>query len=227
MPRNARCVLPGVAYHVTQRGTNRQLVFFSDGDRRTYLRLAEAVRPEAGLEILGFCLMPNHVHWIVAPSTPDAMAVFFRRLHGRYAQYLNARLERSGHLWQNRYFACALGSSHLPRALAYVDENPVRAGMVFKAHDFRWSSGAAHLGSAASPVALTADPEWKAFWQDGVPELPSVDATILKRCTYSGRPFGDDEFVAALEQKFDRKWRNLGPLAKSGKHKTREGDGAL
>ncbi len=211
MPRNARCVLPGVAYHVTQRGTDRQRVFFSDGDRRTYLRLAEAIRPEAGVEILAFCLMPNHVHWIVAPAMCDSMAVFFRRLHGRYAQYLNARLERSGHLWQNRYFACALGSSHLPRALAYVDANPVHAGLVLKAEDFRWSSAPAHLGHPSPALALTCDPEWKAFWESGLPGVAAIDANVLSRCTYSGRPFGDDQFLAECEKTFQRKWRNLGP----------------
>jgi putative transposase len=215
-----------VAYHVTQRGTGGQPVFYSDGDRWTYLRLSTAILPEANLEVLGFCLMTNHVHWIVVPSLPDALAVFFRRLHGRYSQYLNARLQRSGHLWQNRYFGCALGRTHLPRALAYVDQNPVRAGLVLHANEFRWSSAAPHNGLAASPVPLANDPAWTTFWQPDLPSIVPMDAKVLSRCTYSGRPFGDEALVAEFEQRFERKWRNLGPLAKSRRGE-RESVGAL
>ena len=174
-----------------------------------------AILPEANLQILGFCLMPNHVHWIVVPAGGDALAVFFRRLHGRYAQYLNARLQRTGHLWQNRFFGCALGNTHLTRALAYVDQNPVRAGLVGDANEFAWSSAASHQGLTGSPVPLTDDPEWTSFWQPNLPSIAPLDAKILSRCTYSGPPFGNDALVAEHERHFARKWRNLGPLAKS------------
>jgi putative transposase len=158
---------------------------------------------------------------------PDPLAVFFRRLNGRYAQYLNARLERSGHLWQNRYFACALGRSHLPKALAYVDENPVRAGIVLQAREFLWSSAAAHQSLASSLVLLTNNPEWSSFWETGLPPIQPLDVKVLARCTYSGRPFGDETFVGECEQRFQRTWRNLGPLAKAAQRKSRESTGAL
>jgi len=63
------------------------------------------------------------------PEREDSLSVLLRRVHGRYAQYYNARYGRTGHLWQNRYFACALGPGHLWAALEYVDRNPVRAGV--------------------------------------------------------------------------------------------------
>jgi hypothetical protein len=71
--------------------------------------------------------MPNHVHLIAIPSDENSLAVLLRRVHGRYAQYYNAKAGRIGHLWQNRYFSCMLGPGHLVRALLYVDLNPVRA----------------------------------------------------------------------------------------------------
>ena len=110
MPRNPRCVLPGVAHHVTQRGVNREDVFYSHRDRETYLTLVQDQRNDAGVRILGWCLMTNHVHWVVVPEQEDSLAVLFRRVNGRYAQYLNAGRRRTGHLWQNRYFSCPVSA---------------------------------------------------------------------------------------------------------------------
>ena len=130
MPRNARVVWPGLPYHVTQRGTNGQTVFYSVADRKTYLYLLRANLEDCNVRILAFCLMSNHVHWIIVPGTEDSLARLFRRVHGRYAQYLNARRQRNGHLWQNRFYSCPLGETHLWTALRYVELNPVRAGLV-------------------------------------------------------------------------------------------------
>ena len=74
--------------------------------------------------------MTDHVHLVAIPDREDSLAVLFRRLHGRYAQYFNARSGRTGHLWQNRFFGCCLGVSHLWRALAYVGKT--RSGRVLQ-----------------------------------------------------------------------------------------------
>ncbi|MBA3976138.1 MAG: hypothetical protein C0504_18175 [Candidatus Solibacter sp.] len=108
MPRVARVVIPEVAHHMTQRGTGRQMVFYTRGDRVSYLRLLKENSERAGLRILAYCLMPNHIHLIAAPREAASLAVALRRAHGRYAQYFNARKLRSGHLWQNRFFSCPM-----------------------------------------------------------------------------------------------------------------------
>ena len=136
MPRNQRCVMPGQAYHITQRGTNRQRVFFTDTDRSTYLRLMSQNLTDAGVRVLAWCLMTNHVHFVAVPEQSDSLAVLWRRVHGRFAQMMNARLSRSGHLWQNRYYSCALSPTHLRRALAYVERNPVRAALVGRPEEY-------------------------------------------------------------------------------------------
>ena len=130
MPRNSRCVAAGCEYHVTQRGVNRQPVFYSIGDRLHYLRLMAENLADTQTRVLAFCLMTNHVHFVVVPERDDALAVLFRRVHGRYAQYLNVRRHRTGHLWQNRFFSCPVSEGWLWVALRYVEENPVRALMV-------------------------------------------------------------------------------------------------
>ncbi|NWF85105.1 MAG: transposase [Bryobacteraceae bacterium] len=216
MPRNQRCVLPGQAYHITQRGTNRQRVFFTSSDRSAYLRLLGQNLDDAEVRLLAWCLMPNHIHLVAVPERADSLAVLLRRVHGRYAQMVNARRLRSGHLWQNRFYSCALSPSHLWRALAYVERNPVRAGIAGRAEDYRWSSAAAHLGLAKDRYALLDMEFWReqggaAGWSEllAQPEQ-ALEMRLPRRCTYAGRPLGDQEYVAMFEERFGRVWRRWG-----------------
>jgi len=198
-------VVPGVAHHVTQRGTGRQLVFYTRNDRLVYLRLLKENSERAGLRILAYCLMPNHIHLIVLPEEEESLAVALRRAHGRYAQYFNARKLRSGHLWQNRFFSCPLDESHLWTALRYVELNPVRASLAEEAGAYAWSSAAAHL-TGTDARHLLAMPFWaEAGGASQWKELPTEadDETQIKRlrrATYSGSPLGTKEFVEKIQQ---------------------------
>jgi len=142
------------------------------------------------------------------PSFTGFVTLLLRRVHGRYAQYFNVKSGRTGHLWQNRYFACALGPAHIWRALAYVDSNPVRAGMVAWAAEYPWSSAAAHI-RGNDPTGLLDLYWWQAQalgpgWQDSLRNAgPNLE---LEQCTYAGKPFGDAEFVAEIGGRFARKW---------------------
>jgi putative transposase len=199
-----------MACHVTQRGVDRQETFSSDADRETYLSLIRQNLEDAGVALLAWCLMTNHAHLIAVPGREDSLSVLLRRVHGRYAQYYNARYGRSGHLWQNRYFACCLGPGHLWAALAYVEMNPVRAGLAERPGDYRWSSAGAHLGTRDAGGLI--DLEWWRRESDGVDwggALSGPDpeqSASLRRCTYAGRPFGDEAFVKGLAEQFGRHW---------------------
>lgn len=102
--------------------------------------------------------MPNHVHWIAVPESPASLTKTFARAHGRYAQYCNSLLQRSGHFWQNRFYSCALDEAHLWAALRYVERNPVRAGLRGASEDWtwferggaRWAAGVAALARSVS-----------------------------------------------------------------------------
>jgi putative transposase len=205
-----------MAYHVTQRGTNHQRVFFSASDRAAYLRLLQRNLAPAETRVLAWCLMTNHVHLVLVPGREDSLEILLRRLHGRYAQMVNARRLRSGHLWQNRFFSCPLSADHLRRVLAYVERNPVRAGLAAEAEQYEWSSAAIHLGVVRDRWQLADGEGWRQ--QGGVegwrtllaaPE-DGADLRLLRRCTYAGRPFGDDAFVESLESRFQRRWRRWG-----------------
>jgi putative transposase len=211
MPRRSRCVLPGVACHITQRGVDRRATFSDDGDRRTYLRLLQENLAESETRLLGFCLMTNHVHLIAVPERQDSLSILLRRVHGRYAQYYNVRAGRTGHLWQNRFFACVLEASHLWTALAYVERNPVRAAMVSLAEDYPWSSARAHL-TGEDPGGLL-DMEWwrreaPPHWRDILngPRFRTDDEAELRACTYAGRPYGSRTFLSEMSARFGRRW---------------------
>ena len=217
MPRNPRCVFPGVAYHVTQRGVNRGDVFFSQADRETYLRLVSEQRQEAGVQVLAWCLMTNHVHWLVIPEREDSLSVLFRRVHGRYAQYVNARRARSGHLWQNRFFSCAVAAAREVTALRYVEWNPVRAGMVEAPEAWAWSSARAHTqGPQSETTALLDWGYWlerggASGWRQMLEQADDLrEWQRLQRATYAGAPLGPAEFVEEMEKRFGRQWRRRG-----------------
>lgn len=127
MSRIARAVAVGVPHHITQRGNNRQDVFFVDDDRRTYLDILTEKPERYGLEIHAYCLMTNHVHIVAVPTNEDALAKAVGRTHHAYTKYVNKLHARSGHLWQNRFFSCAMEEPHYWSAVRYVERNPVRA----------------------------------------------------------------------------------------------------
>ena len=146
MVRHARIVLPGVAHHVTQRGNDRQDIFFGDGDRRQYLAYLRESAQREGVELSAYCLMTNHVHLVVTPEREDSLARALGRTHLLYAQYVFKAQGRSGHLWQSRFYSCALDEAHAHNAAAYVELNPVRAAMVSAPWEYAWSSAAGHCG---------------------------------------------------------------------------------
>jgi putative transposase len=145
MPRSARHVVPNYPHHITQRGNNRQDVFFTDDDYHLYLALLKRHALEHGLDLLGYCLMTNHVHLIAIPHDKEALASAVGKTHWKYAQIINRLHKRSGHLWQDRFYSCALDGPHLLQAMAYLELNPVRAQMVRRAWEYPWSSAKAHV----------------------------------------------------------------------------------
>ncbi|HSV26697.1 MAG TPA: transposase, partial [Sedimentisphaerales bacterium] len=112
--------MPGVPHHITQRSNNRQDVFFVDDDRRVYLEILKKQSLKYGLIIQGWCLMSSHIHLIALPKTEDSLARAVGRTHWLYTRYVNRLHGRSGHLWQNRFYSCALGPQHFFQAMRYM-----------------------------------------------------------------------------------------------------------
>jgi len=100
MARLPRIVIPDAAHHVTQRGNRRLPVFFSDDDRREYLRLVTAAAEASGTRCLAWCLMDNHVHLILVPRHEDGLRATLGEAHRRYTRMINFREGWRGHLFQ-------------------------------------------------------------------------------------------------------------------------------
>ncbi len=170
MPRKLRVVLPNLPHHVTQRGNNRQDIFHSPRDRKIYLDLLFRSAEKQQLRIWGYCLMTNHIHLIAVPEQETSLAKTLGQAHSAYSMYWNSLHGRSGHLWQARYFSAPMDTRYSWTALAYVENNPVRAGIVHRAESYAYSSAAAHTGQDTSPYPLDLLPWQECFdtsrWTD-------------------------------------------------------------
>jgi putative transposase len=211
VPRFARVVVPECPHHVTQRGNGRRDVFFTDSDREVYLGLLHQYTALRGVDVLGYCLMTNHVHLILTPYVETALAKVMREVSMRYSQFRNAVEQSNGHLWQSRYYSCAVDPSRVPIVMRYVELNPVRAGLAGRAEDYRWSSAREHVteGGATQSGGLLAVADWDQCWDaaEWATFLRSGrDSTAeIREATYGGRPFGSAKFVEDLERHLERK----------------------
>jgi putative transposase len=229
MPRTKRTVIPDVPHHITQRGNNRQDVFFVADDREVYLELLKKLAAREGLSILGYCLMTNHVHLVAAPPEEQSLARALGRAHFLYTQYVNRMHRRSGHLWQNRFHSCALGARHFWVAMRYVEQNPVRARLVKQAWKYPWSSAAAHCGEEERRGLLEAR-HWRqrmapSDWQQELARgVEEAEISRLRGNTSTGRPLGSDSFVSKLEVMLGRRLRPLPGGRPKGKRSNKLGD---
>jgi putative transposase len=149
MARLARIVIPHVPHHVTQRGNRRQPVFFDEEDYAAYKELLAEACTKHDVRCLAWCLMPNHVHLILVPGAADALRAALAEAHRLYSRRINFAKGWTGYLWQGRFASYPMDDAHLITAVRYVELNPVKARMVKRAEDWRWSSAPAHvLGTA-------------------------------------------------------------------------------
>lgn len=208
MPRQARIVIPNIPHHVTQRGNYGQDVFEEEGDYGLYCTWMDQYAEKYGLDILAYCLMKNHVHFIVVPHQEESLARVFNTLHMRYAQHVHRRNGACGHLWQGRFYSCFMDTGHLYHAIRYVERNPVRVDIVEKAWDYRWSSARAHVGQTGGswPLAVNTrkfamdNKQWKEYLQ--AEDEPVEEELRLK--TQRGLVLGSSKFIKRLEQKLER-----------------------
>ncbi len=162
------------------------------------------------IELLAYCLMQNHVHFIAIPNKEDSFAKTFNSAHMRYSQYFNKKIKARGHLWQGRFYSCILDQPHLLMAAKYIERNPVRSGLAKKPWEWKWSSAAYHTGRENSLLALgdlfkladMSSDSWKQYI-DSKEEGNALEA--IRRHTFTGRPIGTIAFVKKLEEKFGRR----------------------
>lgn len=198
-----RITLPNIPHHVTQRGNRRQRVFFTDEDYRSYIENLRNAFRAYGVRVLAWCLMPNHVHLIVVPSDEWGLSVAMRYCNRVHAVAVNERHGWRGCLWQSRFHSFFMSDRHLMAALAYVELNPVRAGLCASPEDYPWSSAKASLAGTVDPLvgiqgARAADV--------GAGRLDEETLGAFRRCSDKELPMADEAMIREVEQRSGVRW---------------------
>jgi putative transposase len=211
MARQPRRAIGGFAYHVIQRGHNRQPVFADDIDRRRYLEWLALAATEHGLAVHAYVLMDNHVHLVCTPASDVSLAAAMQALGRRYVRWFNRRHGRSGTLWEGRYRSSLIEAErYLLACQRFVEMSPVRAGLAGDPADWTWSSHRHHAGLA---VDLLVKPH-PAVWSLGntpferessyrrlfdEPQSAAERDWIAARLAM-GKPLASDRFQQQLEK---------------------------
>ena len=155
MPRRARLSVPGIPWHIIQRGNNRSVCFHAEEDYRRYLDNLSDLAVRFDCRVHAYVLMTNHVHLLLTPGKVDSAALLMKHLGQRYVQYVNRTYRRSGTLWEGRYRSCLTQSEdYVLACYRYIELNSVRAGMVRHPRDYLWSSFHAN-GDGKSDVLVS------------------------------------------------------------------------
>ncbi|HEY5900266.1 MAG TPA: transposase [Burkholderiales bacterium] len=146
MPRTARLVIPDVSLHVVQRGHDRAACFFEDADYVAYLVALGTYAARFQCFIHAYCLMTNHVHLLLTPTDSTGCALMMKHLAQRHSRRINAKHQRTGTLWEGRFYSGLVADERYALACyRYIELNPVRAGMVGLPDAYRWSSHRANV----------------------------------------------------------------------------------
>jgi putative transposase len=201
MPRIRRVFPPGAAHHVLNRGNNRRTIFHKDGDYKAFLRLMAEAGEQVPVRLLHYCLMPNHFHLLVWPESSEALPAYMHGLMNAHVRQYHQHYQTcgTGHIYQGRYknFPVQTGR-HLLTVARYIEANALRAGLVSRAEDWRWSSLSPDTW-IERPVLATGPVPLPPNWFDWVNlGQPTAQLDALRTSVKRGRPFGDAEWVGEI-----------------------------
>lgn len=202
MPRTARASRGGVCHHVMTRGNRRDTVFHDARDYATFLALMRRANERLPVRILGFCLMPNHVHLVLLPAGDGELGRWMHWLLTAHVQRYRKRYDSSGRIWQGRFKAPPVQQDrHLLTVLRYVERNPLRSGLVNRAEAWPWSSLRLRKDRAdplLSPPPIPLPQNWAGLVDE---PLATSELAAIREGVQRERPFGDAAWVrGAAEQ---------------------------
>lgn len=218
MPRRARLSIPGIPWHITQRGNNRSVCFYAEEDYQLYLHHLQEFAVKFGCAIHAWVLMTNHVHLLLTPQHPDSVSLLMKHLGQRYVQYINRTYRRSGTLWEGRFRSCLTQSEeYVLSCYRYIELNPVRAGMVNQPKDYRWSSYHSNALGKASNLIIPHE-EYLRIGRDQQDRLESYRALFkahldeeivgqIRNATNGNYALGSERFQKEIETALGRRAR--------------------
>ena len=216
MARLPRLTVPGYPHHIIQRGNNRQAIFSGPTDYQRLLALLDENARKFGVALHAYVLMTNHFHLLATPSTADGLPQMMQAVGRSYVRYFNDRQHRSGTLWEGRYRSTLIETDrYLLACMAYIDLNPVRAGIVREAKDYPWSSHGHYAGlrvdKMVTPHALfwslgnTPFAREKAYGDLVNAGISSEQQAALTGSVQGGWALGDTNFVTELQKRTERR----------------------
>jgi REP-associated tyrosine transposase len=215
MPRPPRVVLPGHTLHLIQRGNDRKPCFVDDEDRARYLATLLYASERARCDVHAYVLMTNHAHLLVTAGEASAPSRMMQALGRNYVRHFNERYGRTGTLWEGRYRSSLIDSErYFLQCSVYIETNPVRAGIVNRPDEYRWSSFGSNAGGQPDalvrrhPVYLalgrwgsTRREAYRALFATPL-EPPTLEA--IRLATNKGCVLGFDDSRSELEQTLGR-----------------------
>jgi putative transposase len=216
MARLPRLTLPGYPHHVIQRGNNRQAIFAKTADYQRLLDLLDDNARQFEVAIHAYVLMSNHFHLLVTPQSSDGLPQMMQAVGRRYVRYFNDSQQRSGTLWEGRYRSTLIQTDrYLLACMAYIDLNPVRAGLVAQAADYPWTSHGHYIGRQMDKLVTPHPLVWalgntpfarEAAYAELVQAgVNPVHQSALTQATLSGWALGESDFVADLQKRTQRR----------------------
>lgn len=202
MSRKARLVIPQIPVHITQRGNKREDLFRDDEDKEKYIRSFQFYRKKYNIKVYAWCLMDNHVHFVIEPQNQKGLAKLFCALNTKYVRYFHKKYGESGRLFGDRYFSTCLDEEHLYEAIRYVELNPYTAKMETKPGEYFWSSALERLKTRSS-YYLHKLPHYFEVenWWTYLTEKIDLEAVwkAIKKSTINGKPIGNKLFLDAVK----------------------------
>ncbi len=196
MPRALRQSEGGVVYHVLNRANGRAKIFDKVAEYSAFVQLLEETRETVPVRILSYCVMPNHWHLILRPAKDGQLSQFMQKLTVAHTQRWHARHRTAGtgHLYQGRFKSFPVQSDeHFLAVCRYVERNPLRARLVRRAENWRWSSLWMRLNAdAAKRRWLHSWPvDRPRNWTQRVNRIEtSQELETLRLSVNRGRPYG-------------------------------------
>lgn len=189
MISRARKWYPNSVYHVTARGNRKSNIFKEEEDFRTYLTILEdAIEYFNGqYEIMCYCLMDNHVH-ILLKTKIKHIKYFISKLNSIYAKFFNNKYNYLGHLYQKRYFSELIRSDlQMLETSRYIHLNPIKANMVKKPDEYKWSSYSMYIGKEKERL-INSQKILAYFKKDNQRELyrKFVESRVEQICSHTG-----------------------------------------
>jgi putative transposase len=202
MPRTARASVAGLWYHVLNRGNRREAVFHKPADYDAFVKAMADAQVRLPVDILGYCLMPNHFHLVLRTRADGDLGRWVQWVLMAHARRYHRHYHTTGHVWQGRFKAFPIqDDDHLVSVLRYVERNALRAELVARAEDWKWSSVAAWLRH--DPMLWRGkQPVRDKRWLERVNEpLSAGDLDRLRLSVERSRPYGKEAWTVATARR--------------------------